>query len=766
MNNKVARFSFTSMLVLVLALSVTSIALAFDSGGNPGTIGPNEITWTGQGVNSVSGQLDTEICPSNDIVPAGIDPNSYLHWILTTDGGAAEPDAILYLGGTGSGVYPTTKDSGGAFHFFTPYFTPDSNLTAYATFDVLAPGNGAWNLTISHGCAGQGPQDLEVSKTAETSFTRTFDWTIEKTADKTTVYSAGGGESEPVNFTVKVTKDDGTDSDWVVSGKITVHNPNNFDVLGVNITDTTPGGECEVINGTDLTVPAGGDAYPDYVCTFTSRPEYDVTMTNTVTATWPDIGSPNTSKSYDKEYSFGDWYIMVNDEIDVTDTNGKSWHFTDSGSVTYQMTYNDPAGTCTPHENTATIVQTGKSATVLVSDCQGADLTVSKTAVPTFTRTYAWGITKDVAAPKLVKQVGGTATFNYTVTVWGTGFTDSDWAISGDIIVTNPNDWEDIEFGLTDNHCVLTTVMREVPRNSSVIIPYSCELPSGDPGTNIATATWDKDAYHTPNGSAQGSADYEFVTPTTEVNNPVTVTDTFNGVETTLGTVAYPGPGVFEYTQTVAVPTWNCKTYYNTAKIVETGQSDTEKVKVCGPVKTGALTMGFWQNKNGQGIIKGEALTGVCPSATWLRQFAPFQDLNATATCTQVATYTTNVIKAADASGASMNPMLKAQMLATALDVYFSDPTLGGNMIKASKPIGGVKIDLIKVCKDMTCATYESVSSAFGGATKMTVMQMLTYAASQSNVGGSLWYGNIKAVQELAKDAFDAINNQKVFAGW
>jgi len=36
---------------------------------------------------------------------------------------------------------------------------------------------------------------------------------------------------------------------------------------------------------------------------------------------------------------------------------------------------------------------------------------------------------------------------------------------------------------------------------------------------------------------------------------------------------------------------------------------------------------------------------------------------------------------------------------------------------------------------------------------------MLTYAASKSNAGGSVWYGQVKATQELAKDAFDAINN-------
>ena len=104
-----------------------------------------------------------------------------------------------------------------------------------------------------------------------------------------------------------------------------------------------------------------------------------------------------------------------------------------------------------------------------------------------------------------------------------------------------------------------------------------------------------------------------------------------------------------------------------------------------------------------------------------------------------------------------MNPMLKAQMLATALDVYFSDPALGGNRIGASAPIGGLTIDLTAI------GGSENVSAAFGGATSMTVSQMLTYAAGQSTVGGTVWYGNVKARQGLAKDAFDGINNQIVF---
>jgi hypothetical protein len=181
------------------------------------------------------------------------------------------------------------------------------------------------------------------------------------------------------------------------------------------------------------------------------------------------------------------------------------------------------------------------------------------------------------------------------------------------------------------------------------------------------------------------------------------------------------------------------------------------------PPGNGALTMGFWQNKNGQGIITGQAATGVCPSGTWLRQYAPFQDLSSTANCAAVATYVYNLIKASGSNcgGSTCNAMLKAQMLATALSVYFSDPALGGNKIGSPGAVGSLKIDLTHVCTDIpTCSTFVDASSAFGGASSLTVSQLLAYAASQSNAGGSVWYAQVKATQVLAKDVFDAINNR------
>lgn len=416
------------------------------------------------------------------------------------------------------------------------------------------------------------------------------------------------------------------------------------------------------------------------------------------------------------------------------------------------------------------------------------DLVVTKDASPSFQRSYSWSILKSVDQTK-VEQLGGSATFNYTVSVAHSAAHDSGWQVSGTIQVFNPNDNDFNGVNVTDqiNDASATCSVTDgsgvtIPANTQVTFAYTCAYsaaPSSNHETNTATASWDAGTYGTQDGSASFSVDFTFDNggagnPNVS-DNCVTVTDNFNGTTTTLGApcVGDANPTVYTYAHTVPVPQYNCVSYANTATFTTNTTGTTgsagQTVQVCGPAHTGALTMGFWQNKNGQKIISSQLPSGICPSGIWLRQYAPFKDLSATASCAQVASYVYNVIKAANAAGSAMNPMLKAQMLATALDVYFSDPALGGNMINAPQPIGGVSIDLTHICKmadgsgGATCGgTFLDASSVFA-ANSLTVSQILTSAASQSNAGGSLWYGNFKPTQELAKDVFDAINNQIAF---
>jgi hypothetical protein len=452
-----------------------------------------------------------------------------------------------------------------------------------------------------------------------------------------------------------------------------------------------------------------------------------------------------------------------------------------------------------PGAGNATISQSG-NASVDVNKCwNGAgnstgldfgnvyqDPTVKKTAVPAFTRTYNWNISKNVDKT-FVEQVGGTATFNYTVVAAETGFTDSAWNVTGTITLTNssPEDFT----GVTVNDavddggtCTVASFNGTVPAGQSVQLLYSCtysNAPSPAAGKNTATAYWGS-AFPTLHPSGTGSATFDFgqTPPSKTLNKTVTITDTFNGTLTTLGTATATDSTpytsqTFKYAHTITVLADKCATYPNTATIKETGQTAGQSVQVCGAV-AGGLTMGFWQNKNGQAIITGGASTaGACNSGTFLRAYTPFQDLKAGATCAATGTYVTNIIKAASAAGATENPMLKAQMLATALDVYFSDPTSagGGNKIGAPVPLGGINVDLTKICimidgsgGTASCSgKYQNVSAAFGNATSKTVSNMLNFENTVSNSGGSIWYGQIKATQDLAKNAFDAINNAVAF---
>ena len=68
----------------------------------------------------------------------------------------------------------------------------------------------------------------------------------------------------------------------------------------------------------------------------------------------------------------------------------------------------------------------------------GDPLTVTKDAAGANKNTYTWNVTKDVDKTT-VKQVGGSATFNYTVKVTHDGGTISAVKVTGTISVFNPN---------------------------------------------------------------------------------------------------------------------------------------------------------------------------------------------------------------------------------------------------------------------------------------------------------------------------------------
>lgn len=188
-------------------------------------------------------------------------------------------------------------------------------------------------------------------------------------------------------------------------------------------------------------------------------------------------------------------------------------------------------------------------------------------------------------------------------------------------------------------------------------------------------------------------------------------------------------------------------------KIVLTVTVETVSTEIKGP--DGALTIGYWKNQGLKLIESSSSSNGISNLGQWLRQFNPFKDLSSTSNVSQVATYVRNTIE--NASGADMNTMLKAQMLATALNVYFSSSSLGGNYINAPNPIGAAIVDLYNI------PSVGNVSADFNNLQYASIYEMLNISSSYSNPGGTTWYGNIKSIQDLAMETFNAINNQDVY---
>ena len=398
----------------------------------------------------------------------------------------------------------------------------------------------------------------------------------------------------------------------------------------------------------------------------------------------------------------------------------------------------------------------------------GPILNISKDANGIYTNKWPWTITKS-ASPLVRYLTSGSATFNYTVTAAPALQPNIvDVSISGNITVDNSGDSPAVDAVVADalvapltGLCSITdpSQFTIIAASSPATSGYVCNLPDGpiaaNPGANEAQVTWTALA-----GSQTASTvvSVNWGTPN-EQDECVTVTDTVQGNLST--ELCVGGNGTFTYTRTIPAVS-GCVTYPNTASFLTLDTSATgsanASVTVCAPVVSGARTIGYWHNKNGQAVIKGGTSTaGVCDVGTYLRTLAPFQDLSASANCNTVASYYMGIFNSASSAGAAMNSMLKAQMIATALNSYF-------------KGIGGLDVDLTKICKSIgSCGTpptgYEITSAAFGGLSvkHLTVDQLLAYAASQSNAGGGAWYGQVKAMQALAKDTFDAINNEVVF---
>lgn len=505
-------------------------------------------------------------------------------------------DAVIVKGGPNANVY-----------LYNPEETSDTGLHS-----PINPNNNQ-PFAISHieVCYDY---EVTVSKTADTTFTRTWDWDIDKSVTPA-AWSLFTGDSGTSKYTITATKESFTDSDWAVSGEITIDNDTPFDATVTSVSDVITGGfnpSVDCGGALPQVIAAGGSL----ICTYGPVPLPDgSSRVNTATVeTTGLVGGGEASA----DVEFTDPTTVINDSVNVTDTNGPSFGpVSETTTWMYERTFTCDGDQGT-HPNVATIVETGDSddASVTVA-CY--ELTVTKNAGTSFTRTWEWDIVKTADQSELTLSPGQIFTVNYTVTVDASAV-DSDWAVEGEIWIANPNPvldapLTDVSDSVQGVPATVDCPALVVPAGGSLHCTYSADLPNGDDRTNTATATlqnrsFDPTGAATPTGTTDFSGDAAviFGDPTEEIDECADVDDTFAGF---LGTVcANQAPTEFLYSRDIGPfsDPEDCgeNEVDNTASFQtnDTGTTgeDSHTVVVTVPCDEGCtLTPGYWKTHSAQG---------------------------------------------------------------------------------------------------------------------------------------------------------------------
>ena len=594
MNRKFARLSSAVLLTIMLAFAAGVSAASADGepisdngvepvfvAGNPSctSLGyafgfkvdpPNGGTYNIDGVNTVTVTTD----------------GTYFDWSSTLG-----MDAVLAKGGPNANSYV--------------YDPPAESFGDGGLASPINPSNGEpFGLSHIEFCYDY---ELTASKTANATYTRTYTWTIDKSVDDDS-HEGFTGDSFTSNYDVVVDQTV-TDSDFAVSGTITVNNPTPFTV-GFSVSHSVGGTNATVNCPTNSLSPGGST-----VCTYSASLASKTNGTNTATITSNNSNVDGTTAS--ANYTFGDPTTTVGSEtITVMDTLGENLG-TASGDKTfeYPITF-----TCDENEgttnNTATIVETGQEDTESVTVTCHA-LTVTKNANTSLTRTWTWMIDKSADADTLLLSEGQLHTVNYQVQVSATS-TDSNHVVSGNISVDNStpidatiNSVSDmVSGGINATVDCGVSFPHTLEAGDTLNCTYSANLPDGANRTNTATAT----IQNTPSGTTgfSGTANMDFSNATmSQVDDCVDVSDTNVGV---LGTVcAFDAPKTFTYSLDFgAHPDADVQlecgdnTHTNTASFITnnsgtTGSDDWTVNANVACAQGCTLTQGYWKTHSDQG---------------------------------------------------------------------------------------------------------------------------------------------------------------------
>jgi hypothetical protein len=350
--------------LLILALLLTSVTAVMAS-AEPTYTEP----WNGRGT-------DSEHCEyAGDF---GRPETGWIHWVFSTKGEST--DALLTLGGTGSGAYaPGEPLTANIWHFYTPFFELEG-LTAVIELFGGDPGPGG-GLVISDYCPGY-YEELDVTKTVNTSYTREHFWDIDKKVEtefgyeldglpKIWLYTDGSGD-EKATWTVDVSYKGYEDKEFKVWGNIKIENIGTLDAVILSVEDVLGGVPIDVLCpvtfpytlpvGETLTCTYGEDGnFEGYNEVEVTTERYTYTDSKLIVWGEPDTEINKTITVKDLSDLFGEVVLgQVTEPNDATFTYEKHFKWADYGA--------DNCGHF-EYDNTAWIVETDQeaSATLLVN---------------------------------------------------------------------------------------------------------------------------------------------------------------------------------------------------------------------------------------------------------------------------------------------------------------------------------------------------------------------------------------------------------------
>ncbi len=352
-----------------------------------------------------------------------------------------------------------------------------------------------------------------IAKTAAGTYDERHEWAIEKSVSPE---SQSGFIGDVLSYEWKVVVTEDTyEENFEVAGTITVTNPNPDDAMTVAVSDVLGNGTAATITdctgdadlSDGLTVAAGGNSVCNYTASVLGITAVgDAPVLNTATLTLNNI-------DFDADATIG-WTpnvirgsVELNDDqnpaFPITITEGGSWTYGEDYTCSTDRAQYGSGNSYTFSEDNVAVVSDG--ATTLDDATATASIAcyvpaVSKTAEGTYTKTHNWAIEKTVNPASQAGSPGDVLPWTWTVKVSETP-SNSDFAVSGEITVVNPNGQAELAASLSDqlndgtvgaiSGCTGGTYdggILTVPAGGTAVCGYSA-LPSGLASTNVATVT-------------------------------------------------------------------------------------------------------------------------------------------------------------------------------------------------------------------------------------------------------------------------------------